>query len=225
MFADFADDAPPPPQRAFYSGGETAVQREFQEAQLLLGFEGRAYHARDFYASQLLATVLGGGMSSRLFQEVREKHGYCYSIYSFNWNFSDTGVFGVAAATEEQDLPKLVPVILDELLRAADNISEEEVTRARAQIRAGLMMSMESPAARAGAHARQLLLFGRTIPNEELMERLEAISAARLRELAGQLFTTSAPTVAAVGKIAHVMDQETVARKLGSTATLRNAAE
>ena len=225
LYAGYSPELTVKSQDASYVGGQKFVERDTAETQLILGFEGRAYQARDFYASQLLSMILGGGMSSRLFQEVREKHGYCYSIYSFNWNFSDTGVFGVNAATEEEDLPRLVPVILDELLRAADDISEEEVNRARAQIRAGLMMSMESPSARAGAHARQLLLFGRTIPNEELMERLEAISADRLRELAGHLFTESAPTIAAVGKTAHVMDQETIASKLGSTATLRNAAE
>ncbi|WP_075995783.1 M16 family metallopeptidase [Salaquimonas pukyongi] len=225
LYADYSPKLAKKPKDAFYVGGQQLVERDIAETQIILGFEGRAYQARDFYASQLLSTILGGGMSSRLFQEVREKYGYCYSIFSFNWNFSDTGVFGVAAATEEEDLPKLLPVILDELLRATEHISQEEVDRARAQIKAGLMMSMESPATRAGAHARQLLLFGRTIPNEELIERLEAISPARLRELAGQLFTESAPTIAAVGKTAHVMDQESIAGKLGSTAALRSAAE
>jgi predicted Zn-dependent peptidase len=161
--------------------------------------------------------ILGGGMSSRLFQEVREKRGYCYSVFAFHWAFSDTGIFGINAATGEEDLPKLMPVILDELKRAADDISEEEADRARAQIRSGLMMSMESPAARAGTIARQLLLFGRTISNEELMERLEAISADRLRDLAGRLFTESTPTIAAVGDIRHVMDQSAVANALGTT--------
>ncbi|MCB1463824.1 MAG: insulinase family protein [Nitratireductor sp.] len=215
LFADFADDAPPPPQRAFYSGGETAVQREFQEAQLLLGFEGRAYHARDFYASQLLATVLGGGMSSRLFQEVREKRGLCYSIYAFHWGFADTGTFGIHAATGEEDLKELMPVIIDELKRASETISDAEVDRARAQIRSSLMMSMESPAARAGQIARQILLFGRPIPNEELTERLAAISTKRLCDLAGRTFHQCNPTLAAVGPLSGIMRQEAIAERLG----------
>ena len=82
------------------------------DAQIILGFEGRAYHVRDFYASQVLSMILGGGMSSRLFQEVREKRGLCYSVYAFHWGFSDTGIFGVHAATGQSDIAELVPVIV-----------------------------------------------------------------------------------------------------------------
>ena len=162
--------------------------------------------------------ILGGGMSSRLFQEVREKHGLCYSIYSFHWGFSDTGVFGIHAATEKEDLTKLMPLILDQLKRAAEDISVEEADRARAQIRAGLMMSMESPASRAAQLARQVMLFGRPIENDELMERLLAISPERLRDLAERLFTSSQPTIAAVGAVDRVMSQEEISNYLGTKA-------
>ena len=216
LYSDFEGDLSIEPPQAHYIGGQAMVERDTAETQIILGFEGRAYQARDFYASQLLSMILGGGMSSRLFQEIRENRGYCYSIFAFNWSFSDTGVFGINAATGEEDLPKLMPVILDELKRASDDISTEEADRARAQIRSGLMMSMESPAARAGTIARQLLLFGRTISNEELMERLEAVSAERLRDLAGRLFTESVPTIAAVGDIRHIMDQSAVSSALGT---------
>jgi len=223
LYSDFQDELSEEPKAAKYVGGQAMIQRDTAETQINLGFEGRAYQAKDFYASQLLSMILGGGMSSRLFQEVREKRGYCYSVFAFHWGFSDTGVFGINAATGEEDLPKLLPVILDELKRASEDITTEEADRARAQIRSGLMMSMESPAARAGTIARQLLLFGRTISNEELMERLEAISSDRLRDLAGRLFQESTPTVAAVGDVGHVMDQDAVIAALGSTRA--NAAE
>lgn len=215
LFADFPRDAPTPPPPAFYCGGETLLRRDFQEAQVVLGFEGRAYHARDFYASQLLATILGGGMSSRLFQEVREKRGLCYSIYAFHWGFSDSGVFGIHAATGEEDLERLMPVIVDELRRAGEHISVEEANRARAQIRANLLMSMESPSARAGQIARQILLFGRPIPNEELVERLEAISTERLKDLANRMFHQCNPTLAAVGPLSGIMPQQAIADRLG----------
>ena len=104
-------------QPAHYVGGQSLIDRETSETQVVLGFEGRAYQAKDFYASQLLSMILGGGMASRLFQEVREKRGYCYSVYAFHWGFSDTGVFGINAATGDEDLGKLMPVILDELKR------------------------------------------------------------------------------------------------------------
>jgi predicted Zn-dependent peptidase len=214
-FGAFAAPDGAAPQPAFYRGGESLLQRDFQEAQIILGFEGRPYQVRDFYASQLLATVLGGGMSSRLFQEVREKRGLCYSIYAFHWAFSDSGVFGIHAATGEEDARELMPVVIDELLRAAETITEAEVNRARAQIRSSLLMSMESPASRSGQIARQILLYGRIVTNEELNERLAAISAERLRDLAAKLFTQSNPTLTAVGPISGIMRHEEIIDRLG----------
>ena len=171
-------------------GGDFRESRDLMDAQILLGFEGRAYHVRDFYASQILSSILGGGMSSRLFQEVREKRGLCYSIYAFHWGFSDTGIFGVHAATGKDDIAELVPVIISELRRASEDISAAEVDRARAQYRAGLLMSQESAASRAGQIARQMLLYGHPVTVEELMERLSNITAERLTDLALRLFQT-----------------------------------
>lgn len=190
---------------ATYSGGEYREKRDLMDVQLLIGFEGRAYHARDFYASQILANVLGGGMSSRLFQEVREHRGLCYSVYALHWGFSDTGVFGIHAATGQEDIPELVPVILNELHKVADKVDESEIERARAQIRAGLLMAHESPAARASQVARQMLLYGRPIPNDELMERLSNITPQRLTDLSARLFFDSPVTLSAVGPLDSLM--------------------
>ncbi|MFD0915932.1 M16 family metallopeptidase [Pseudahrensia aquimaris] len=200
----FGDTPTKEPEAGHYSGGEFRQSKDLMEAQILLGFEGRAYHARDFYASQVLAMLLGGGMSSRLFQEVREKRGLCYSIYAFHWGYSDTGTFGIHAATEEADVSELMPVLLDELRHASGNITQEALDRARAQISAGLLMSLESPASRAGQIARQMLLFGRPVSNEELMERLNALTIERLGDLAQRMFTQSDLTVAAIGPIGNL---------------------
>ncbi|HTV67396.1 MAG TPA: pitrilysin family protein [Rhizobiaceae bacterium] len=197
------------PQYANYVGGDFRENRDLMDAQILLGFEGRAYHVRDFYASQVLSMILGGGMSSRLFQEVREKRGLCYSVYSFHWGFSDTGVFGVHAATGQSDIEKLVPVILSELHRAGESISQEELNRARAQYRAGLVMSAESAASRASQIARQLLLFGRPIPKEELVERLSNLTTDRLADLSYRLFSTK-PTVTAIGPVGGLASYEAI---------------
>ncbi|MBL1406038.1 MAG: peptidase M16 [Hyphomicrobiales bacterium] len=223
LYSGFPSSLADEPVASNYIGGESFTKRDNAETQLVIGFEGRAYHARDFYASQLLSMILGGGMSSRLFQEVREKHGLCYSIYSFHWGFSDSGIFGVHAATETEDIPKLMPIILDELKRAAQDIDKHEVDRARAQIRAGLMMSMESPSSRATQLARQIMLFGRPVTNEELMDRLTAISTERITDLAGRLFTQSNPTIAAVGSVDKVMKQAEIADYLGSQVTNKTA--
>lgn len=214
-YSSFQNSQPLEAVDASYTGGESIIEDDFQEAQIVLGFEGRAYHVKDFYASQLLATILGGGMSSRLFQEVREKHGLCYSISSFHWGFSDSGVFGIHAATGPEDLKELVALIIQELKRASDDIAQEELDRARAQIRSGLLMSMESPAARAGQIARQILLFGRQIPNEELMERLDALSVDRVRDLAGRIFHESIPSLSAVGPVKDIPRLDDIKERLG----------
>lgn len=197
------------PTYAQYVGGDFRENRDLMDAQIVLGFEGRAYHVRDFYASQVLSMVLGGGMSSRLFQEVREKRGLCYSVYAFHWGFSDTGIFGIHAATGQADLGRLIPVIIRELERAGEKITQEELDRARAQYRAGLIMSAESPASRASQIARQLLLFGRPIPKEELMERLGALTVDRLTDLSSRLFSTK-PTLTAVGPVGTLAPYEAV---------------
>ena len=202
------------PNFAHYVGGDYREHRDLMDAQIVLGFEGRAYHVRDFYASQILSMILGGGMSSRLFQEVREKRGLCYSVYAFHWGFSDTGLFGVHAATGRDDIEELVPVILSQLETVGDYINQEELDRARAQYRAGLLMSAESPASRASQIARQLLLFGRPIPMEELVDRLSKLNIERLSDLAGRLFNTK-PTLTAIGPIGKLAPFETVQGQLG----------
>jgi predicted Zn-dependent peptidase len=210
-----AGEAGPSPVAATYQGGEVREERDLQESQVMLGFQGVPYAHPDFYTAQVLSSIIGGGMSSRLFQEVREKRGLCYSIYAFHWSFADTGVFGVHAATGPEDVQQLMPVIVDELERATDGISEKEVLRARAQLRAGLLMTLESPAARAGQLARQLLLFGRIIPPDELVARVEAIDAEQVRALAARLFSGN-PTLASVGPVAGMLDRDGIAARFGA---------
>ena len=218
-----APSAPPVIETAHYSGGDVRETRDLMDAQVLLGFEGKAYHARDFYCSQILANILGGGMSSRLFQEVREHRGLCYSIYAFHWGFSDTGIFGVHAATGGENLPELMPVIFDELRKSSERIDQQEIERARAQIRAQLLMGQESPAARAGQIARQMMLYGRPIPNEELMERLAGITVERLTDLAGRLFFDTVPTLSAIGPLEQLVSAGEITQALTRGVTQRAA--
>ncbi|MCV0395688.1 MAG: insulinase family protein [Rhizobiaceae bacterium] len=204
----------PIPRYASYVGGDYREFRELMDAQVILGFEGRAYHVRDFYASQLLSMILGGGMSSRLFQEVRERRGLCYSVYAFHWGFSDTGVFGIHAATGKEDMPQLIPVIIEELRKAGQRIDRAEVDRARAQYRAALAMSAESAGSRASQIARQIMLYGAPVTREELMDRLSNITVERLTDLSARLFATQ-PTVAAIGPIGTLSPFETIRDSLG----------
>src|SRR6202000_3485358 len=114
------------------------------QANVLIGFAGRSYRDDASPALGVFTNVLGGGMSSRLFQEVREKRGLCYSIYAFQWGYADTGVFGISAGASADDLADLVPVILDTIEATAHAPGEAEIARAKAQMKAGLLMSLES---------------------------------------------------------------------------------
>ncbi|MCS6758793.1 MAG: insulinase family protein [Candidatus Devosia euplotis] len=213
-FADLKPNCAHAPQRAEYQGGQERLVSDHEQAHIVVGFEGRAYNADGFYAAQVLTSILGGGMSSRLFQEVREKRGLCYSVYSFHWAFADSGVLGVAAATGADEVADLVPVVLDELKRATENITEEEVIRVRNQIRAGLLMSLESPSARADQLARQQILRGHPIPMQETVDRINAITAKRVQGIAEQIFTQGTPSLAGIGPIGNLADVQAIGEHL-----------
>jgi len=121
--------------RARYRGGEYREDRDIEQVNLVLGFEGVSYEDEDYYAASVLSTLLGGGMSSRLFQEVREKRGLVYSIYSFTSSYADGGLFGIYAGTGPDEVEELVPVMCDEIVKIADGVDEAELQRARAQLK------------------------------------------------------------------------------------------
>ena len=204
-FAALPTGKGPEVEPATYRGGETREVRDITEAQMTLAFEGRPYSSPDHHAAQVLATVLGGGMSSRLFQEIREDLGLCYSISAFHWGYRETGLFGIHAATGEDDLARMMPAIADTIARTCSTMNEEEIRRAKAQMRASLLMSLESPATRASQIARQILVWGRPLDTREIVERIEAVDLARVKRLAGEIFLGSAPTLALVGPVDGAM--------------------
>lgn len=215
-FAGLSGDTSPDVEDAVYRGGDWREERDLQEAQVTLGFEGRTYTSPDHYAAQVLASTLGGGMSSRLFQEVREKRGLCYSVSAFHWGYADTGLFGIHAATGEADLEELMAVTLGEIERIAHDLDGAEVARAKAQMRAGLLMSLESPTARASQLARQILIHGRPLETKEITAKIEAVTVEQVRRLAEEIFTGSRPTLASIGPATGRIDPERVARRLGA---------
>ncbi|MDP2622085.1 MAG: pitrilysin family protein [Hyphomicrobiales bacterium] len=212
-FGSFAPAPAEATQAADYRGGERRQIRDLEQAHLVLGFKGVPYLDKRFYAAQMLANILGGGMSSRLFQEVRERRGLCYSIYAFHWTFRDTGLFGIYAATGAAEVAELPPVLTGELEALAGNLSEEEVARAKAQIKASLMMSLESSTARAEQIARQEILFGRVIPVDELLQLVEAVSVDDLKALAQEMFTGGPVTLSAVGPLRRLASYDEIAKR------------
>lgn len=188
------------PSPAKYAGGTRLSPRRFEQAHVIMGYEGPSYREPDFYAAQVFSGLFGGGMSSRLFQEVREKRGLCYAIYSSAWGLNDTGMFSIHAATGPQTMGTLIDVVTTELDKAAAERPEAgEVRRAKAQLKAGLLMSLESPIARAEQMARQMLALGRLMPTAELTEKVDAVDADQVRRLAESLVGSSKMSFALAG--------------------------
>jgi predicted Zn-dependent peptidase len=198
---------------AAYKGGDRRVRRRLEQAHIAIGFEGVAYGDEDFYALQVFTNIVGGGMSSRLFQEVRENRGLAYSIHSFHWGYSDAGLFGFYAATGAKDVSELMPVALDCLGGAAETLSEAEVRRAKAQMKVSLLAALESPAARAEQLARQVIAFGRVLSREEIIAKIDTLEVDRIRKVAARTLR-SAPTVAAIGPVAKVFSPDRIALRL-----------
>lgn len=172
---------------AVYVGGDCRENRDLEQAHVILGFEGVAYRDPDFYALSVLSTLLGGGMSSRLFQEIREKRGLVYSIYSFPSSFVDGGVFGIYAGTGENEVAELIPLVCAEMLKATSDVSEAEVARAKAQLKSSILMSLESTSARCEQLARQLVVFGRPLPLGEVVSKVSAVDVAAVQRVAQRL--------------------------------------
>jgi predicted Zn-dependent peptidase len=185
---------------ARYGGGTRASVKPFEQSHLLLAFEGPSYAQDAYYTAQVFSALFGGGMSSRLFQEVRERRGLCYSIYSSYWALADSGLFAIHVATGPDMMARLIEVVAGELRRvAAAAPTEAEMARAKAQIKAGMLMGLESSSARAEYMARQLLLFDKLIDTKEIIARIEAVDAEAVRVLAAGLVTASKPSITVVG--------------------------
>ena len=189
------------PPRARYKGGDRRRTQKLEQAHLTFGVEGPCVTDADAFTAQVFSTAFGGGMSSRLFQEVREKRGLAYSVHAFSHAFADTGFFGVYAGTGAKECAEIAPVVVGELEAMATGATEEEAARARAQAKAALFMGLEGPSARAEHIAGQLSAYGRVMPADEIAERIEAVDAAALRRFAGRLLKSKSPAVAALGPV------------------------
>ena len=196
-----------------YGGGEFREDRPLEQLHLVLGFEGVGFHDDAFHAGSVLSTLLGGGMSSRLFQEIRERRGLAYSVHTFTNPYADAGLIGVYAGTGGRDAEELVPVLCAELARVADDASDEEVDRARAQIKANLLMGLESTAARCERMAQHMLVYNRPVPVAETVASLDRVDAATVRALAERLFRQP-PALAAIGPTRHLPSYDGIARRL-----------
>lgn len=182
-----------------YVGGAKVEYKDIEQTHLVLGFNGASYRSEDYYKYSILSTIFGGGMSSRLFQEIREKRGLVYTINSFNQALKNAGIFGIYAGTTPKELNELLPVVATEIKKLMnEKVLDIELNRAKTQIKASLLMSLESSSTTAEIMARQMLLFNRIIPTEELVAKIESVSKDDLQNVAQKIFVSN-PTYALLG--------------------------
>src|SRR5262249_20489615 len=153
------------------------------------------------------------GMSSRLFQEVREKRGLAYAISSFAYGYRDGGLFGIYAGTGEADAAELVPVLCAETVRLDDGFTPVELQRAKAQMKAGLLMSLESPSARCEQMAQHLLIHGTPFDPAEIVHRIDAVDDAAIRRIVAR-WRSAPPTLVGLGPVGGVEDFERLRARL-----------
>ncbi len=178
-----------------YVGGAYSDKRPLEQAHLILGFNGLPSSDSDYYTMAIFSAILGGGMSSRLFQEVREKRGLVYSIYSFSSSYKHNGVFGVYAATSADKLSELSDVVSNELIKMRGVITEKEFNRTKAQFKSSLLMSCESNSATCEQIVNQTMIFGRPLSHNEMLEKIEAVTIEDVQKLTDKILASNASVV------------------------------
>ena len=191
-------------QEAKYKGGDFRKEKKLEQINLVIGFDGLSCTHKDYYNSQILAMILGGGMSSRLFQEVREQRGLAYSIYAFNYAHQDSGIFGIYAGTSPEKTNELISAVSDEVKKICEKISDVELQRVRNQFEAGLLMAKESTSSRMQRLGGEILSYNRLISDDEVRKKIMAVKKSDVTKLAEKIFTGSKPTFAAIGKVSGV---------------------
>ncbi len=186
---------------AKYVGGEFRKEKKLEQVNLVMGYKGFSYLDKQNYTAQILAMVLGGGMSSRLFQEVRENRGLAYSIYAFNYTHHDSGIFGIYAGTTPEKANELIAATKIEIEKICENIAQKELDRVRTQFEASLLMAKESTSGRMQKLGGDILAYDKIISDKEVLEKVFAVKKSDVTKLAEKIFTGSKPTFAAIGKL------------------------
>lgn len=216
LFGHLAARVQPGVQPARWQGCERREIKDLEQAHFALAFEAPGYRDEDVYTSQIYSTALGGGMSSRLFQRIREERGLCYTIFAQGSAHEDTGMLTIYAGTSEEEIDELASLTIDELKRSTEEMSEAEIARARAQMKAGLLMGLESPSSRAERNARMLAIWGRVPGVAEAAAKIDAVTGAAVREHAAQLIGSGASALALYGPVAEAPGLEALRARLAA---------
>ena len=188
-----------------WKGQTKFVDRELEQCHVVFGLPAPSATSADRFALLVLSNIYGGGMSSRLFQQVREERGLCYSIFSFAQLMSDTGVFGIYAGTSEDSLNEMLEVSARAFGDVASSVSEVEMARARTQLKASVMMGLDSSSALNEHLARQILMFGEVPQTDNIIAAIEAVTADEVRRLAEKLISSATPSLSLVGPAGHAL--------------------
>jgi predicted Zn-dependent peptidase len=210
-FTNFKKNKLKPIELAEYKGGDFRKEKKLEQINLVLGFKGFSYHdEKNYYPIQLLTMILGSGMSSRLFQEVRENRGLAYSIFAFNSFTNDSGLFGIYAATTTDKVNELISATREELLKITKKITDQELNRVLTQYKAGILMAKESTNSRSQKIGSDILCYNRIIEDQEVLDKISVINKSKLIKLADKILSSSKPTFSAIGQVKNIMDYDKI---------------
>jgi predicted Zn-dependent peptidase len=215
LLAGITAERPVVTEPALYMGGERREERDLEQLHLVLGFPGLKLDDPDFYAGSVLTTAFGGGMSSRLFQEIRERRGLVYTIHCFGHSYRDGGLFGIYAGTGEEEAAELVPALCEETCKLEDGLTPVELKRAKSQLKAGLLMSLESTSTRCEQLAQHLLIHGTPFDPAEIVHRIEAVDDAAIRRVVAR-WRDGPPTLTALGPLSRLEGFDRVQARLAA---------
>jgi predicted Zn-dependent peptidase len=180
------------PKLTDYKTEQQTLQKAIEQTHLVVGKRGLNYDHPDKYKFLLTNTILGGGMSSRLHQNVREQYGYCYTISSFNQSYKDTGLYGVYVGTDKDYVDHVEELIFKELYRLRDEpVPQKELDEAKAQLKGKLLLSLESMSNRMRRLAKSQIYFDRFITLDELISNIDAVQADEIQEFSAGFFEKS----------------------------------
>ncbi len=196
--------------KAEYKPSQIRESLDIEQAHIIYAFEGCSYHDDDLYVAHLFSNILGGGMSSRLFQNIRENRGLAYSVFSFSSSYKDTGIFGIYSATSPDKVNEYSEAVANEILNSEKSITDQEIDKAKKQLKAGLLMSSESPVARMNQIARKISIYDRVINISETLDRIDSIEKEHITNFVSETFKPKKLTISALGAISKLSDQDAI---------------
>lgn len=202
-------------QNCFYIDGYNIIDKKLEQTSVILGFESSGYDdISKFYYTQIMSLILGGGISSRLFQKIREEMGLAYSVGSFNNIFAETGVFSIYAGVSHDNVIKLIKEVKNQLNLFIQNLTDTELQRAKSQVKANIFMAQEKSSYKAEEIAKNYALYQKYIPNEELLDKIMSSKIEDITNVASVIFNAK-PSLSMVGSDISPSKKEEILNILG----------